>query len=153
MFAQEPVVAEEHVPDTDHVLHQLMVVMNAPLTMTLSMKVVKTSHVQVNILLTVKIICFGYLYIYRYPYILISDRYLNSSIVQLIVSGMIGHLGPALRHAEVVLGLLFVQRRMQLYMEVKNVPELPRSLTHAATFKSAQVSSTGTDSHLNFLFI
>ena len=65
---------------------------------------------------------------------------------------MTGQLAHALRHAGVALGLMFVHRKMQLYMEVKNVPELPRSLK-AATFKSAQVSSTGTDSHLNFHFI
>ena len=83
---------------------------------------------------------------------MISDLYLNLSIVQLIVSGTTGQWAHALRHAEVALGLMFVHRRMQLYMEVKNVPELLLSLK-AATFKSAQVSSTGTDSHLNFLYI
>ena len=92
------------------------------------------------------------MYIYRYPYIIISDRYLNYSTVQLIVSGTTGQLAHALKHAVVELGLMFVHRRMQLYMEVKNVPELLLSLK-AATFKSAQVSSTGTDSHFNFLFI
>ena len=65
---------------------------------------------------------------------------------------MTGQLAHALRHAEVALGLMFVHRRMQRYMEVKNVPELVPSLK-AATFKSAQVSSTGTDSNLNFLYI
>ena len=65
---------------------------------------------------------------------------------------MTGQLAHALRHAEVALGLMFVHRKIQLYMEVKNVQELLLSLK-AATFKNAQVSSTGTDSYLNFLFI
>ena len=68
------------------------------------------------------------------------------------MSGTTGYLATALTHAGVELGLMFVHRRMQLYMEVKNVPELLLSLK-AATFKSAQVSSTGTDSNLNFLYI
>ena len=83
---------------------------------------------------------------------MISDLYLNLSIVQLIVSGTTGHGAHALSHVEVALGLMFVHRRMQPYMEVKYVPELVPSLK-VATFKSAQVSSTGTDSNLNFLYI
>ena len=68
------------------------------------------------------------------------------------MSGTTGYLATVLTHAGVELGLMFVHRRMQPYMEVKNVPELVPSLK-VATFKSAQVKSTGTNSNLNFLYI
>ena len=51
---------------------------------------------------------------------------------------MTGLLGTALRHAEVGIGLTFVQRKIQLHMEVNNVLDL-RLSQKAATYKSAQV--------------
>ena len=49
-------------------------------------------------------------------------------------------MATALTHAVVELGLMFVHRRMQLYMEVTNALDLPLSLK-AVMSRSAQVSS------------
>ena len=89
---------------------------------------------------------------------MISDLYLNLSIVQLIVSGTTGQWAHALSHVEVALGLMFVHRRMQLYTEVTNALDLRLSLK-AAMSRSAQVSSLLNHSHINqvtlrwFIFI
>ena len=67
-------------------------------------------------------------------------------------------MAHALRHAEVVPGLMFVHKRFKPCMEVTNVPELLLSLK-AATFKSAQASFVLNDCHINhvtlrwFIFI
>ena len=47
-------------------------------------------------------------------------------------------MGTALRHAEVGIGLTFVQRKIQQHMEVNNVLDL-RLSQKAATYKSARV--------------
>ena len=49
-------------------------------------------------------------------------------------------MATALTHAGVELGLMFVHRRMQLYMEVTNALDLRLSLK-AVMSRSAQVSS------------
>ena len=49
-------------------------------------------------------------------------------------------MATALTHAEEELGLMFVHRRMQLYMEVTNALDLRLSLKVAMS-RSAQVSS------------
>ena len=56
------------------------------------------------------------------------------------MSGTIGYVVTALTHAGVELGLMFVHRRMQLYMEVTNALDL-RLLLKAVMSRSAQVSS------------
>ena len=57
-------------------------------------------------------------------------------------------MATALTHAEVELGLTFVHKRMQLYMEVNNALDLRLSLK-AVMSRSAQVSSVLNDSHIN----
>ena len=67
-------------------------------------------------------------------------------------------MATALTHAEVELGLTFVHKRMQLYMEVNNALDLRLSLK-AVMSRSAQVSSVLIDSHIShdalrwFIFI
>ena len=56
------------------------------------------------------------------------------------MSGTTGYLATALTHAGVELGLMFVHRRMQLYMEVTNALDLRLSLK-AVMSRNAQVSS------------
>ena len=57
-------------------------------------------------------------------------------------------MATALIHAEVELGLTFVHKRMQLYMEVNNALDLRLSLK-AVMSRSAQVSYVLNDSHIN----
>ena len=64
------------------------------------------------------------------------------------MSGTTGYLATALTHAGVELGLTFVHKRMQLYMEVNNALDLRLSLK-AVMSRSAQVSSVLIDSHIN----
>ena len=64
------------------------------------------------------------------------------------MSGTTGYLATALTHAGVELGLMFVHRRMQLYMEVTNALDLRLSLK-AVMSRSAQVSYVLNDSHIN----
>ena len=64
------------------------------------------------------------------------------------MSGTTGYLATALTNAGVELGLMFVHRRMQLYMEVINALDLRLSLK-AAMSRSAQVSSVLNHSHIN----
>ena len=64
------------------------------------------------------------------------------------MNGTTGYLATALTHAAVELGLMFVHRRMQLYMEVTNALDLRLSLK-AVMSRSAQVSSVLNDSHIN----
>ena len=61
-------------------------------------------------------------------------------------------MATALIHAEVELGLTFVHKRMQLYMEVSNALDLRLSLK-AVMSRSAQVGYALPDAHKNHVTV